>query len=184
MRREPSQPTPSENQPETQGYSIWLELGRSREDVGKLIRRISRNYGTPEFHPHITLAGQTGSGKKTLVEKTSWLASVTDPFKVKCKQFGFDEGAFFKAFYFEVTPGNPLTDLRKLAEESFSMSDQPFLPHISLMYGYPDAETRNALTTELGNRLPFVADVTGISVVKTDGPVAQWKTVRAFELGN
>jgi 2'-5' RNA ligase len=174
----------SDVQPETSGYSIWLEFGRSKAELRQLINLLSRRLGTPAFSPHITLAGQLDYREKTIIEKTSWLASVTDPFKVRCNRFGYEHTSFFKAFYLEVALNNALKDLRNIAEDTFKITNQLYLPHISLLYGYPDSKIRENLISELGNRLPVVADVTVISVIKSYGQVANWELIREYELGN
>jgi 2'-5' RNA ligase len=171
-------------QPETRGYSIWLHPGKTREDLSHLITMIAGRLGTPAFPPHITLAGEVDADPEKLGKQISWIASVTDPFKVRSDKFGYQKESFFKAFYFEIEPGKRLLDLRKLAAKALHIPVRPYLPHISLVYGHPGDEARKKLITELGNWLPLTVEITRISLRKTDGPVSAWSLIKEFELGN
>lgn len=172
-----------DGQPEISGYSVWLTFGRAETELSKLINRLSYRLNTPVFRPHITLAGQISTGSRPLLEKASWLASVTDHFKVRCLGFG-SEASFFKTFFLEVNLCTPLRDLRNLTEKHIPLASPVFLPHISLVYGYLDHNTRSPLIADLNTILPLTADVTALTIVKTEGPVSNWHTVKEFELGN
>ncbi|MCA1802237.1 MAG: 2'-5' RNA ligase family protein [Rhodothermaceae bacterium] len=173
----------SDEQQELSGYSVWLTFGRAEKGLSKLINRLSHRFNTPVFRPHITLAGQINTGSRLLLEKTSWLASVTDPFKVRCYRFGSEE-SFFKTLYLEVNLSTPLRDLRNLTEKHIPLASPVFLPHISLVYEYLDHNTRNRAIADLDAILPLTADVTALTIIKTEGPVFNWHTVKEFELGN
>jgi 2'-5' RNA ligase len=173
----------SDGKPAISGYSVWLTFGRAEKELSKLINRLSHQLNTPVFRPHITLAGQLSTGSRSLLEKASWLASVTDHFKVGCSRFG-SEASFFKTLFLEVNLCTPLRDLRNLTEKHLHLASPEFLPHISLVYGDLDNNTRSQIMTELNTNLPLTADVTALTIVKTEGPVANWHTVKEFELGN
>jgi 2'-5' RNA ligase len=174
---------PSDVQPHTSGYSVWLTFGRAEKELAKRIAQLSRRLNTPVFRPHITLAGQITAGSRSLLEKTSWLASVTDPFKVRCVQFG-SEPSWFRTLFLEVALSTPLLDMRKLTEKHLPLANPSFLPHISLVYGHLEDKTRNQIISELDSMLPFSADVTAITIMKTEGPASDWQPVKEFELGN
>lgn len=173
----------SDTEQHISGYSVWLTFGRAEKKLTKHIAQLSSRLNTPVFRPHITLAGQIGTESLSLPETISWLASVTDPFKVQCPQFG-SERTYFKALYLEVALNAPLKDLRMLAEKHLPAASPGFMPHISLVYGYPDAKTRSQITSELGTILPFTADIATITIMKTEGPVSDWYQIKEFELGD
>ncbi|MFU8859944.1 MAG: 2'-5' RNA ligase family protein [Cyclonatronaceae bacterium] len=174
---------PSEAEPHINGCSVWLTFGRAEKKLAHYIAQLSDRLNTPVFRPHVTLAGQIGSERRSLLETTSWLASVTDPFRIYCRQFG-SEPSYFKALYLEVTLATPLKDLRLLTEKHLPAASPGFMPHISLVYGNLNAESRSQIISELGIILPYTADVTTITIMKTDGPVSAWHQIKEFELGN
>jgi 2'-5' RNA ligase len=160
-------------------------FGEPAGKLAKLIRDLSARLGTVPFTPHITLAGQLALPREQLLSKLSWMASVSDPFTVTCRQFGH-EAYWFRAFYLDVSPNPALDGLRQMALNQFQIEDKDrgYLPHISLVYGEPGSGTVERLRAELDSILPLKVEVTRIALVKTEGESTAWRVVREFELGD
>jgi hypothetical protein len=70
-----------------------------------------------------------------------------------------------------------------LCRAAFGVAEAaPFEPHLSLAYGTLGVEQRTALAGELAERCPRALKLTTLDVVRTHGPVADWRRLARFAL--
>jgi 2'-5' RNA ligase len=91
----------------------------------------------------------------------------------------------FRCLYLPVGPTFNLLTAQALARAAFGQDEEaPFAPHLSLVYGRMEASQRLALAHEIASELPGQARFDRLQVVRTTGPVSEWRHLARFPLGS
>ena len=172
------QPVPSEGE-----FSLWLMppepfFSRYRE----IIHRLSREYRTQTFPPHLTLLGNQRGEEAAMVEQTSKLARILTPVPIHL----FDVGGrdeFFRCVivYAEKSP-ELMEANRKARELVHARSDAEYLPHLSLVYGDLDRSERAALIDRIESPIEDRFEVHTLRLIATGGGLEGWRLVQDFPL--
>ena len=148
-------------------YYYWLipdEPHRSK--LQQIIHRFSKIYQSPVFAPHITI----GTGNKII----PFVKSPTIPnIRFECVT---TEHSYFRSLYFKCETSTPLLSLWK----QFG-GTEPFVPHLSLIYGsFSQARERDwCSNTPLYE--PSVPCST-IWVIRGSKRVQDWRKVESFSI--
>ena len=169
--------------PVGKGYALWLvpadpEFGQLAEQIA----RLSRELTTPQFDPHITLlSGITLPGVETLARSAVLAASLTS-FQIELDGIScLDE--YFRCVFVGVIPDVPILKAHQVAREIFDMDDeQPYMPHISLVYGKLPQETKERIVAELASMTVGRFEVRRLAVWRISGPVHEWTCIKEFNL--
>lgn len=162
------------------GHTLWLApKGAAYDRYSTLIDKLSCEFGTPRFDPHITLLpGLTGS-----VDEISHcihaFAEDIKPFAVTLMETAVTE-RYFQRLFVKVEASTELMQLHHLAAKHLAQSrPTPFQPHLSLLYGDETIDD---------DRLLIVPDASGsfeiasIELYATAGPPTDWRLVTSFAL--
>lgn len=124
--------------------------------LAAVIDELSRHHSTPRFAPHLTLAGGIRS-TDIAAGKLRQLAREIGTVEIRPLRLVTRE-EFFRCIVIEVELGDELIRARRSAERLFDLTPEEFWPHISLVYGELDEETRRATVAKLALPLdPFRA---------------------------
>lgn len=160
------------------GASIWL---MPSEPDAALLRGIiidlARRFGTPQFEPHLTLAGDLHNAPSVHVPLLDELAAVCAAFAQPIDDVVLTE-AYFRAFY---AAFGETTELRRLKERCVAVvggTRKGFTPHVSLLYGsLPKSQKEEAAGTlrlELRARR-IVFDRVVVTNSSDNVPVNEWR---------
>jgi 2'-5' RNA ligase len=144
-----------------------------------VIAGLARRHGTDAFEPHVTLLGGLEGPGETLLSAARELALGLRPFEIQL--LGASTGLEFFHCVFVSAAGTPaLLEARARAREAFGVGpEEPFRPHLSLVYGDLGAEEREFARLAAGDlKSSFVADA--LHVVDTSGPVPGWRRLESF----
>ena len=164
-------------------HSLWLMP--SAADGALLASRLadlSARFGTPLFTPHLTIAGDTDRPVTQLATEISAAAAEVAAFSEAVLGIETSE-SFFRSFYacFAVSP--PLAALKQRLDP---LAREPFLPHVSLLYGPvaagPKAEASAQVSAALTKR-PIRFDRLCVVTSGQDVPIADWQIVETVALG-
>lgn len=160
------------------GASIWL---LPSEADGAMLRGIivglARRFGTPEFEPHLTLAGD-------LRDAPGAYATLLDDLAVACAIFAQPiedivlTEAYFRAFYAVFEESTELGCLKERCVAAVGGTRKGFTPHISLLYGsLPDWRKEEAAgTLRLALRARrIVFDRVVVTNSSDNVPVNEWR---------
>jgi len=165
------------------GYSIWLiPTGEVYQKLAEIISKLSEEYSAPNFEPHVTLIGDLIDPEEEIISKTSKLADLIKPFKIKLEKADyFDE--YFRCLFIRAEKTKEVVEANNITREIFGRaSDQEYLPHLSLMYGNLDSKTKEKILTNLGREFNLSFEVKSIHLFSTTGEVKDWYIVKEFFL--
>lgn len=130
-------------------HSIWL-LAAPRDErlLAGSVRDLAARFGTPRFHPHLTLAGDLAADAPHLLARLDGIvAGIAAPLE---PIVSVDVGeSFFRSFYARFPASQTLVELRRRAHLAAGAEEpQPFLPHVSLAYGVAPTADRDRARAE------------------------------------
>jgi 2'-5' RNA ligase len=165
------------------GYSIWLmPTGNVRDELSKTISQLSHQYATPVFPPHVTLIGNLLGGEKELSSQTQQLAARIRAFEISLTTIDFlDE--YFRCLFLRAAETPPLLEAHQMARALFHREQEPrFMPHLSLLYGHFDAETKQQIIQAIGRGFRKTFSATALHLFSTTGEPKDWYRVQEFEM--
>jgi hypothetical protein len=151
--------------------------------VSALIGELSCRFGTPTFPPHVTLLAGLDQGADAVVARARQLARALHDLSVRFA--GLEEsGHYLRALSARIEPELPILDARRRAEAVLEVRpSEPFLPHLSLLYGDVPAPTRRLLANEVAMSAPPSIVLRALEVVSTEGTVGEWRRLERWPLG-
>jgi 2'-5' RNA ligase len=169
---------------EATGVSLWLvPEGEERAALDALVSRLAALHPAPTFAAHVTLVAGVELPEDEVIVRSEALARALYPLTVRFEGCGgFDE--YFRALFLRVALTAELLGANARARAVFGRhGDPPFFPHLSLWYGRPAAAERARLTAAIGS-VSDGFEARRLSLVRTRGPVADWRPLGWFGLGS
>lgn len=167
-----------------QTYSLWLcPYGDTRYLLQERIKKLSDQYSSPLFDPHVTLLGGLKKGETELAQLTDTLAGSLRPFDIVLTSAGHTK-SFYQSLFIHVAESEELLKARKYAEKLFGIApDEPYNPHLSLMYGDFDRDEKERILNIMGRQFHIRFTVHNLLLVNTSGEADNWKEVHSSEFG-
>lgn len=165
-------------------HSIWLMPGADdAQRLTRILGDLSQQFATPLFTPHLTVKGDSEAPLAALDAAIREAARAAQPFSLPVVAIE-TSALFFRSFYarFDVAP--PLALLKHALDAD---ATEPFMPHVSLLYGPVAATPKAARAREVGHLLLGRAITFDRLCVVTSGqdiPIADWRIVATARLGS
>jgi 2'-5' RNA ligase len=159
-----------------------MPSGEVRQRLAETILELSREYATPAFAPHVTLAGSIVGPAREVVSKMQDLARRITPFTVRLTVVdGLDE--YFRCLFVRVAKTYPIMSANEAAREVFHLAPQPaFMPHLSLLYGHLPSKVKDEIVASLGLRFQLEFKVTRLQLCLIRSAPRAWRRVASFGL--
>lgn len=173
-------------------YSIWLmPKGDVLNKFSELIIKVSDEYNSPKYQPHVTLlGGLVGFTKEEVMSKASELAKSIEPFTITLTEVTYpasypnDHEAYYRSLCILAERTQPLMKANELARKMFSREgDLSFNPHLSIMYGPFPAETKEEIISKVGREFNVSFEATSIYLWSGKGLPHEWKLIKKIPLG-
>lgn len=156
--------------------SLWLMPPPAvRASCQALIARLAQRLGTPVFEPHLTLAGTTLEEAEA-VARLRALAQQLPPLPIRLGELQSTD-AYFRCLYARADLTPALRHAYDTACRRLDQAPADFLPHLSLVYGDLDVDTKNRLIAELGGRLDLQFTVERLALYDPAGSPSAWRRV-------
>jgi len=165
-------------------YSLWLmPSGEIRQRLAGTILELSRQYATPAFEPHVTLASSIVDPVREATAKMRELARRIPPFPVRLAPVeGLDE--YFRCLFVRVATTHPILRANKVAREVFRLAQQPaFMPHLSLLYGNLPVSVKQRIITSLDRQFELEFKARSLHLYLIKGAAQSWHAVASVGLG-
>lgn len=166
-------------------YSVWLiPKGKIYITLAKIISDLSNKHSSPLFKPHITLIGDIDTNETSARFTTAHLSTLIDPFKLRLRKMNYLNEKF-RCLFLKVEKSSELIKAIKLAKSVFDIEDsQEPMPHLSLMYGYFDSNTKEKIISEYEREFDEEFEVDSIHLVRASSDIdpADWQIIQEFYL--
>ena len=130
-------------------YSIWVIPPEPIfSQLARIIYGLSQKYISPIFEPHMTLLGNINNELPEIERKVKELATHVDKLELSFGSISFST-TYFQSVFVRVNSTAKLMQLNLDAKEIFSMENDVFMPHISLLYGNHEMTIREKATSSL-----------------------------------
>ncbi len=165
------------------GYSVWLmPKGEVYRNLDKIIRDLSKRYGTPYFEPHVTLTGGLKGPEDEIIHRTHLLADFLEPYKITLTKVGYTDN-YFRCMFIRAKETKPVMAANAIAKGIYDVQkDEPYMPHSSLAYGNLDMKTKKQIIASLPRRFNLSFEVKSIHLYSTRGRVEEWCKIKEFPL--
>jgi len=163
--------------------TLWLMPDKETYlKIGQLIAELSSVHNTPSFEPHVTLISGITDDLETALKKTKKLAKENSPLNASLIGVEYLE-YFYRCLFFKTDDSDEIYRLRDEAESLFEHSTvNPFIPHISFLYGSLPVFKKEAIIAELGERILGGFSLQSLRLVKTELGPENWELLGEFEL--
>ena len=130
-------------------YSVWL-LPSSEVSLSlqKVIEDLAVRYGGPSFEPHITVASGIEGPLENVIHTVETIAEQFQPFMLTSTEVSFST-TYFQSVLLRIQSGASLLELNVALKEKAGVPNELYMPHISLMYGNHDMQTREQIAQEV-----------------------------------
>ena len=174
----------SEGEPRGRGVSLWLvPVDDAKAALSRLIAEVAARLGTPVFAPHVTLVAGVTRSADDVVRRAGELAMALEPLSLPLRAPVNGDDAF-RSVFLPVGETLKLLATHALARSALRVADErKYEPHLSLVYGTVPAAQKDALLYELLPLVPSRVEFAALEVVRTEGPVADWRTLAVFPFG-
>ncbi len=169
----------------TEGYHLFLEpFGEAATLLSSAVQSLSAEYGGPIFTPHLTLlATIPETNEQELIDASRVLASSLAPLTFTLAGFGAEE-TYFRTLYMTVQNEGEIAEYHARSRAVFGGVDgQPYVPHVSLLYGMYDPWRKQRSIASLAYLVPTVCEVSSLSLWHTPGDTSTWRRIGEFEFG-
>jgi len=166
------------------GFALWVM------PEGEIARRLSRwidtlavRFRTERFPPHVTVLSGIEGDEPEVLRRAAAAAASLKPFTVHVDGVdGRDE--HFRCLFVQALEAGPLVAAHAAAARAFGREPDPaYQPHLSLVYGTLEPDTKLAVAHEAGSDVDARFDARRLHVWRTDGPIAQWREMAVLALG-
>ncbi|KAJ3013627.1 UNVERIFIED_CONTAM: hypothetical protein HDU68_000619 [Siphonaria sp. JEL0065] len=172
------------------GLSLWISSPKGSDldqKLNAIVEHFSKKLGTPKWSPHITLLGSIVATPEEAVSKIQDAVKHRGPLKITLTDI-VTKNLYFQCVMAKAEESQPLLSLNAFLRTVYPPhQNEPYWPHLSLVYGDLDAETRNSVVEEIKANKDWdivgsVINVHVIEVWNTEGPVDGWKLVGQVQL--
>lgn len=165
--------------------SLWLMPDKETySKLSQLIEDLSTVHHTPSFEPHVTLLSGIIDPEDVALEKVKQLAQNTPLLSGSLTRIEYLE-YYYRCLFFRTDDCEDIFDLRKTAEALFEHTNvNPFIPHVSFLYGALPVFKKEAIVAELGDRFFMQFNMQSLRLIKTELTPEHWELMGEFELGS
>ena len=163
------------------GYSIWLEFDeKSTATLKEDISDLASTYGSPRFHPHMTLIGDIDRSFDQVAGLTEKFAECSYPSTLEVQHVRVTNNYFMALFLVMDIPAKLARIWRSFAclanSDTYMLDD----PHVSLAYGNINPKAGEEMVSQLESKyVGMLLGVRCLSVVESSKsiPVDEWRTL-------
>lgn len=146
-------------------YHLWLKpTGQAYDILMKTIADLSKAYHAPVFDPHVTLLGALPGTEEEISVQCVKLGGSLAPFDVFLAEPAYGD-QFFQCVFFKTQETPSLMNAHERAKRLFVKEHNPFMPHLSLLYGHYSLDLKHKIMSTLSQALSLNFTVNMIHLI-------------------
>ena len=165
-------------------YHLWVvPSGETYQLLSGVIVRLSEEYGSPRFAPHVTVLGHLPGSEADILARARQLAERLSPYQIELTVPGMTEH-YFQCLFLHVAPTAAVLNAHAQAVTVFSSPDAaPYMPHLSLLYGSFPLDMKQGIIKALpaSLQLSFMVDRLLVIQAESDDP-KDWTPIMTIRL--
>jgi len=163
-------------------YAIWFLFEKNdQEYFSQIISKLSNQYGSPIFTPHVTVYGLIDTELEELDEIILDSINGIHSFNIEKNILSFSDD-FWKTLFVEFNSNDEMQEINKnLTQHLSKFATYELKPHASLIYKEMSTEEKQRLSDTLEIKNSF--KITGIGIQLFSERIDEWKIVREHQLG-
>ncbi len=163
-------------------YAIWFLFEKNdKEYFSQIISKLSNQYGSPIFTPHVTVYGLIDTELEELDEIILDSINGIHSFNIEKNILSFSDD-FWKTLFVEFNSNDEMQEINKnLTQHLSKFARYELKPHLSLIYKEMSTEEKQRLSDTLEIKNSF--KITGIGIQLFSERIDEWKIVREHQLG-
>lgn len=165
-------------------FSLWLMPDdAASKKLSDIIKKLSHEYETPLFEPHITILSNIDSSKSNAIHAASDLSVEVFTQKIKLTKLAHHND-FFKCIHYKVDYTSQISELYQLARDRFGgLQSKSFMPHLSIVYGTFEPDKRERIISNVPTDAPVLFDARRLCLVNTKSQnPAEWEYIDDFAI--
>jgi len=170
------------DEPRARGVSLWLMPGgEAGGRLSALVDSLAERLGTTPFPPHVTLlSGIDAPSDEEVLATSRSLAGRLPPLAVRLAAVE-GRAEHFRCLFARAAADAPLVSAHAAAARAFGRTPDPaFLPHLSLVYGALEPDTKRRLAAGLRGALESSFEARRLHVWRTEGRPGDWHELGSF----
>lgn len=168
---------------EDEHYALWLVPDRLMQNrFGALIEKLSKQYNTPSFQPHITLLGSIYGSEKDVIATTAELARSIPPLTLRLSSAAYQHD-YYRCLFIGIEPADCIMQANQAARNAYGRHDTvEYMPHLSIMYGKLSVDEKEKILERHGRVYNMPLQVNAIDLFSVGNAVENWHCVERFSL--
>ena len=164
-------------------YGLFL---LPEESIGKkyqkIISDIAATYHTKEFKPHVTLIKKLELEEKEVLSLTNEIVKWLKPIKTKFIEIEYSD-RIYRSINITVLKTQELLKAHNRANQLFEHKEEPFIPHLSIVYGELQLDDKLNIIKSLKpfKKEFFILDKLVVYDI-TEADADLWREVEYFDL--
>ena len=159
---------------------LFLFEKNDKEYLSQIISKLSNQYESPIFTPHVTAYGLVDTSLEVLDKIILESINGTKSFNIKKNTISFSDD-FWKALFIDFNSNDNMLKINKhLTKHLSRFSKYEFKPHASLIYKEISQEKKQRLANNLEIKNSF--KITGIGIQVFSERIEEWKITREHKL--
>jgi len=163
-------------------YAIWFLFEKNdQEYISQIISKLSNQYGSPIFTPHVTAYDNIDAELEAIDKIVLDSIHSTKSFDIEKNTISFSD-YFWKALFIDFNSNPSMIKINKhLTKYLSEFSKYEFKPHASLIYKEMTTEEKQRISDTLEIKNSF--KITRIGIQESSDGIEGWKIVREYQLG-
>ncbi|GJL60881.1 MAG: hypothetical protein NPIRA03_37380 [Nitrospirales bacterium] len=164
-------------------YHLWLKpTGHAHDILMKTITDLSQAYHAPVFDPHVTLLGSLPGTEEEISVQCLKLGGSLAPFDIFLAEPAHGD-QYFQCVFLKTQETPALMNAHELAKRLFVKEHNPFMPHLSLLYGHYSLDLKHKIISPLSQALSlnFTVDMIYLIHSRSEHP-KDWAPILSVPL--
>jgi len=163
-------------------YAIWFLFEKNDDEyLSQIISKLSNQFRSPIFTPHVTVYGLVDTSLQELDKIILDSIHSTKSFNIEKNTISFSED-FWKTLFIDFNSNGSMLKINKnLIKHLSRFGKYEFKPHTSLIYKEMNNEEKQRLSDNLEIKNSF--KITGIGIQEFSERIEDWKIIQEYPLG-